>query len=137
MDKQEKYFHLYLTALRASHNQSIRVEDWGANSAEMALKLMPYADSSAIPASAPSNMPGVVAEAAGAQQQSHSSGGGLGPAFRGWPEAELRVCLMSIQQIVLAHEYGATEEAFKHVNEELNASVMAVVTARAAMKIKK
>jgi hypothetical protein len=128
MNREDQYFHLYNTALRTVWLQSYSPEQWAEAAATVALTLLSRAKPTGFAEAAP-GLPAVLPEG-------HKASG-FGPAFTGWPEDQLRRCLMAIQAIVLAREFGAPEEAHKQNEIDLNAAIGELQSARAAERAAK
>ncbi len=124
MSPQEEYFELYKTALPAVRHDSYSGEQWGEAAATMAIKLMQRARLPTAATPAP-NMPEVLPEGTVAGHR-------FGAAFQGWDENCLVHCLVAIQQIVIAKQYGATAEQLVEPQSDLDKAIARLLEVRIA-----
>jgi len=131
--KQELYFQLYLKCLEISSRDDRSIKQWHEIAHAQASELAGYM---AIPgvariSTAASDL-SPTALAAGAVAEVGSTV--FGPAFKGWPAAELERVLVAAQHWSMGKEMSASEEQFADAERELMARVLELAEARIAMK---
>ena len=125
MSPQQQYFELYKVALAVTHRQDYSNEIWAEAAHVQALALLQKAKLPTTAAQAP-NMPAVLPEGV----QNHR----FGPAFAGWDENALMQVLVTVQELVLAAEYGGTPDQLNEVRARVNAAIARVGDEHAKMK---
>lgn len=131
--KQELYFQLYLKCLEVSARADHNIKQWHEIAHAQASELAGYL---AIPgiarvSTAASNLD-PAALAAGAVAEVGATL--FGPAFKGWPPAELERILVAAQHWSMGKEMNGSPEQFEEAERELMARVAELAEARIAMK---
>lgn len=125
--EQTPFERMYLLCLKTHHRPDLSVKEWAETSRAVALELLqiggtPVGASVAGGAAAPGAPPEEAAATV------------FGPAFRGWPAAELERVLLAAQHYALGREMNASEDQFEDAKADLVARCEELATKRIAMK---
>lgn len=118
---------LYLFALERTQREGQDHEQW----IEQALLLLPILAAGLHGASVELDVPApprksqtlVSGESTTTIQQPPAAASGFGPAFSGWPQAELRGILVAAQEAVLARIYGSDEAKHEETRQRYLAAL--------------